>query len=53
MNKQDHWENVYQTKGRKEVSWFSEHLDTSLRMIANTGVGKMRRSSTLAPATQT
>lgn len=40
MNKQEHWENVYQTRGRKEVSWFSEHLDTSLRMITDTGVGK-------------
>ncbi len=40
MNKQEHWENVYQTKGRDEVSWFSEHLNTSLRMIMNTGVGK-------------
>jgi len=40
MNKQEHWENVYQTKGREEVSWFREHLDTSLKMITNTGVGK-------------
>ena len=40
MNRKAHWENVYQTKGRDEVSWFREHLDTSLRMIANTGVGK-------------
>lgn len=40
MNKQEHWENVYHTKGRNEVSWFREHLDTSLRMITNTGVGK-------------
>lgn len=40
MNKQEHWENVYQTKGRDEVSWFREHLETSLRMITNTGVGK-------------
>lgn len=40
MNKQEHWENVYQTKGRDEVSWFREHLDTSLRMITNTGVSK-------------
>ncbi len=40
MNKKTHWENVYQTKGRDEVSWFREHLDTSLRMITNTGVGK-------------
>lgn len=40
MNKQEHWENVYQTKGRDEVSWFREHLDTSLQMITNTGVSK-------------
>ncbi|MEO5857941.1 MAG: class I SAM-dependent methyltransferase [Pyrinomonadaceae bacterium] len=40
MDKQQHWETVYQTKARNEVSWFREHLDTSLRMIQNTGVGK-------------
>lgn len=40
MNTQEHWENVYQTKGRDEVSWFREHLDTSLRMITNTNVAK-------------
>lgn len=40
MNKQAHWEEVYQTKGREEVSWFREHLDTSIKMITNTGVGK-------------
>jgi SAM-dependent methyltransferase len=39
MNRQEHWEKVYKTKGRDEVSWFREHLDTSLRMIKNTGVG--------------
>ena len=40
MNTKAHWESVYQTKGRNEVSWFREHLDTSLRVISNTGVGK-------------
>lgn len=40
MDRKQHWENVYRTKGREEVSWFREHLDTSLRMITNTGVGK-------------
>ena len=40
MNKQAHWENVYQTKGRDEVSWFSEHLDTSLRLITDNSGGK-------------
>lgn len=39
MDKKAHWENVYTTKGRHEVSWFREHLETSLKMIANTGVG--------------
>lgn len=40
MDKQAHWDKVYRTKGRDEVSWFREHLDTSLRMITNTGIGK-------------
>jgi ubiquinone/menaquinone biosynthesis C-methylase UbiE len=40
MDRKQHWENVYQTKGPNEVSWFREHLDTSLRMITNTGIGK-------------
>jgi len=40
MNRKAHWENVYQTKGRDELSWFREHLDTSLRMITNTGAQK-------------
>lgn len=40
MNRRQHWENVYQTKERDEVSWFREHLDTSLRMISNTNVDK-------------
>lgn len=40
MDRKSHWENVYQTKGRNEVSWFREHLDTSLQMITNTGVGR-------------
>lgn len=39
MNRQEHWEKVYQTKEHDQVSWFREHLDTSLRMIRNTGVG--------------
>lgn len=40
MDKQAHWENVYQTKGRDEVSWFAEHLDTSLRLITRNSGGK-------------
>ena len=33
-----HWENVYRKKRRDEVSWYREHLDTSLKFIINTGV---------------
>jgi ubiquinone/menaquinone biosynthesis C-methylase UbiE len=40
MDKKEHWENVYRTKGPDEVSWFREHLDTSLRMITNIDVAK-------------
>ena len=38
MNKREHWENVYLTKGRDEMSWSREHLDTSLEMISKTGI---------------
>ncbi len=38
MNKREHWENVYLTKGRDEMSWSREHLDTSLDMILKTGI---------------
>ncbi|HXG84364.1 MAG TPA: hypothetical protein VNI84_10080 [Pyrinomonadaceae bacterium] len=40
MNRKTHWDTVYQTKLDREVSWFSEHLDNSLRMILNTKAGK-------------
>ena len=40
MNKKTHWETVYETKSDRQVSWFREHLDNSLRMILQTKVGK-------------
>ena len=40
MNKKSHWENVYATKSVDQVSWYREHLDTSLKMILRTGVEK-------------
>jgi SAM-dependent methyltransferase len=40
MNKKSHWENVYTTKPRDQVSWYREHLDNSLDMILKTGVEK-------------
>jgi len=40
MNKKTHWENVYQSKSDRQVSWYREHLDNSLRMILETKVGR-------------
>lgn len=36
--RQSHWQNVYQTKGEREVSWFQEIPDISLDLIHATGV---------------
>ena len=33
-----HWENVYQTKGERHVSWFEESPEISLDLIRATGV---------------
>lgn len=33
MDLREHWENIYKTKSVREVSWFSEHLGTSLELI--------------------
>jgi ubiquinone/menaquinone biosynthesis C-methylase UbiE len=40
MTKKGHWVTVYQTKSDRQVSWYREHLDNSLRLILNTKVGK-------------
>jgi hypothetical protein len=37
-NRQAHWDNVYQTKGERDVSWFQENPDISLDLIRATGV---------------
>ena len=37
-NQQAHWENVYQTKGERDVSWFQETPEISLDLIRATGV---------------
>jgi Methyltransferase domain len=37
-SRQAHWENVYATKGEKEVSWFQENPAPSLELIALTGL---------------
>jgi SAM-dependent methyltransferase len=33
-----HWENVYRTKGEREVSWFQDTPSISLELIRSTGV---------------
>ena len=38
--RQAHWENVYTTKGEKEVSWFQENPAPSLDLIALTGLSE-------------
>jgi SAM-dependent methyltransferase len=36
--RQSHWQNVYQTKGEREVSWFQETPTISLDLIRATGL---------------
>ena len=36
----EHWENIYSTKGMKEVSWFQETPETSLSLIAKLNLKK-------------
>lgn len=33
MDKQDHWERVYQTKAPEAVSWYRQHLEKSMELI--------------------
>jgi len=33
MDKQKHWESIYETKEPTEVSWFQTHLQKSLALI--------------------
>lgn len=40
MNKHDHWENIYATREQTEVSWFREHLEPSLELIASARLPK-------------
>lgn len=38
-SRQQHWQDVYTTKGEAEVSWFQDRPQTSLDLIAQTGIG--------------
>jgi SAM-dependent methyltransferase len=39
VTKQAHWQNVYQTRDERDVSWFEESPAISLELIQATGVG--------------
>lgn len=43
MNRQQHWNQVYETKGPLEVSWYQRRPEVSLALIAAAGVGKDAR----------
>ena len=38
MDRQTHWERVYQTKGERDVSWFQESPSISLKLIESAGL---------------
>ena len=38
MNRQEHWEHIYETKAPDKVSWYSPHLSTSLELIERAAV---------------
>jgi ubiquinone/menaquinone biosynthesis C-methylase UbiE len=40
FNRQDHWENIYQTKELKDVSWFQPNPETSLEFFKQFNVPK-------------
>ena len=40
MQPKEHWEKVYATKPTDAVSWFQQHAEQSMRLIAQTGVPK-------------
>lgn len=40
MDRKHHWNQVYETKGADDISWFQARPERSLRLIAATGVAK-------------
>lgn len=40
MDRKHHWNQVYETKGADDISWFQARPEISLRLIAATGVAK-------------
>jgi len=40
MERQTHWDNIYAQRQPAELGWYQAHPETSLRLIAASGVGK-------------
>ena len=40
MNRKDHWNQAYHSKGSQEVSWYQRRPDMSLALIAASGINK-------------
>lgn len=40
MDRQQHWEHIYQTKAPDQVSWYSPHLHASLDLIERASVSR-------------
>jgi hypothetical protein len=40
MNRQQHWDTVYATKGERDVSWFEASPDVSIAMIEAAGLSR-------------
>jgi SAM-dependent methyltransferase len=38
MDAQEHWENVYQNKDSRSVSWYADHVESSLARIRSLGL---------------
>ena len=43
MERQAHWETIYQQKRPEEVSWYQPHLAVSLALLAKAGLSPERR----------
>lgn len=40
FNRKQHWDNIYQTKGDKEVSWYQEKPETALTFFNHFNIPK-------------
>ncbi len=42
MTAREHWDHVYETKNASEVSWYTQHLESSLRFIRDVATPEAR-----------